>query len=241
VVRIYVDEREKSSGVPEILRGLGVTVIYRRLDVGDYIVSDRTAIERKTADDFIKSLIDGRLFDQCRRLSDVYEKPVLLIEGSLRRALSNSSIRRNAVIGALTTLIVDLDVHVLFTYNAKESAFAIKSIAEKEQRSGRSYVVLHKKPKLSSLREWQLYILQSLPYVGPKVAQRLLETFGSVYRVFTATVPELAKIEGLGEKKAGEVVRIIRAPYTPEKERRSQARSIIDYLLKNEENTSSSQ
>ena len=78
-MRIYVDEREKNSGVPEILRGLGVTVIYRKLDVGDYVVSDRTAIERKSAGDFIRSIIDGRLFDQCRRLSEVYELSLIHI------------------------------------------------------------------------------------------------------------------------------------------------------------------
>jgi len=229
LTRVYVDERERGSGVPEVLRGLGVTVIFRRLDVGDYVVSERMAIERKSAEDFAHSVVDGRLFEQARRLVDSYEKPVLLLEGSLRRAARFSGVRFEALLGAVTALVSELGLYIVYTGGVRESALAIKMLADKEQRGGGTYVVLHKKPKLSSVRDWQLYIVQSLPYVGPKVAKRLLETFGSVYRVFTASVTELARIEGLGEKRAGEIVRILRAPYT-DGVRRGGARSITDYI-----------
>ena len=56
---------------------------FMALEIGDYIVSDRLAVERKRTDDFACSLIDGKrnLFAQLSDLARVYEKPVLIIEG----------------------------------------------------------------------------------------------------------------------------------------------------------------
>ena len=43
-----------------------------------------------------------------------------------------------------------------------------------------------------------------------------MKHFGNVERVFTATEDELMEVEGIGEKKAKEIRRVITAPYTEE-------------------------
>jgi len=45
--RVVVDEREKPSGIPDLLKGFGLQIEYRMLDVGDYLVSPEYAVERK--------------------------------------------------------------------------------------------------------------------------------------------------------------------------------------------------
>ncbi|MEM1868772.1 MAG: ERCC4 domain-containing protein, partial [Acidilobaceae archaeon] len=65
--RIYVDYREENSGIPGILESLGLIVIREYLEIGDYIIPGDIIIERKTAEDYINSLYDGRLFDQISR------------------------------------------------------------------------------------------------------------------------------------------------------------------------------
>jgi len=122
MVVVYVDEREKSSRVPSILSSMGVTVIYKVLDVGDYIVSERIGIERKSANDFVKSIVDKRLFDQAKRLREVFEKPVMIIEGSLSKALKAFNIRRSAVQGAYLALGIDMGIVIVFTRSEEESA-----------------------------------------------------------------------------------------------------------------------
>ncbi len=47
-------------------------------------------------------------------------------------------------------------------------------------------------------RKTQLYILQSLPGVGPERAQALLDAFGSIEGVLTASTEELVMINGIG-------------------------------------------
>ena len=60
----------------------------KNLEVGDYVISDRVAIERKTAQDFVASIIDPErnLFRQLTDLSRTYERPVLILEGRASKA-----------------------------------------------------------------------------------------------------------------------------------------------------------
>ena len=65
---IVVDKREERSGIPSLLRELGISVRYEMLEVGDYLLPGDILVERKSARDFISSLLDGRLFDQSSNL-----------------------------------------------------------------------------------------------------------------------------------------------------------------------------
>jgi DNA excision repair protein ERCC-4 len=86
-VRILVDERERKSGIPDLLRRAGATIDFAQLKVGDYVVSPETAIERKTIQDLLNSIYDGRLFIQCSQLIEHYIKPVLIVEGNIAEFL----------------------------------------------------------------------------------------------------------------------------------------------------------
>ena len=81
--RIVVDERERRSGIPDFLRQAGAIIDFAQLKVGDYVVSPKTAIERKTIQDLLNSIYDGRLFVQCSQLNEHYAKPVLIVEGNI--------------------------------------------------------------------------------------------------------------------------------------------------------------
>ena len=54
-------------------------------------------------------------------------------------------------------------------------------------------------------RKQQLFILQGLPGVGSERAARLLDAFGSVEAVVTATIKELQSVEGIGENIANRI------------------------------------
>ena len=79
---ITVDYREKPSGLHDLLKNCGASVEIAKLSHGDYIINDKITIERKTADDFLLSIIDGRLFNQLSNLKKFCSHPILLIEGN---------------------------------------------------------------------------------------------------------------------------------------------------------------
>ena len=51
-LRIIIDERERKSGIPKLLKDIGVNVEIKTLPIGDYIVSHETVVERKSINDF---------------------------------------------------------------------------------------------------------------------------------------------------------------------------------------------
>ncbi|MGC8850441.1 MAG: helicase-related protein, partial [Candidatus Bathyarchaeia archaeon] len=69
-VKVLVDHREANSRVVAELSRLGVDVELASLPHGDYILSERVAVERKTINDFASSIIDGRLFEQASTLKE---------------------------------------------------------------------------------------------------------------------------------------------------------------------------
>lgn len=231
---VYVDERERNSKVPEILMAKGVTVVFKILEVGDYIINNVIGIERKTANDYINSLIDGRLFEQLSKLRERYEKAVVIVEGDVHKAIRGRNIHRNAILGSYISLIFDLDAHILYTKNEEETAEVIKRISLHKVSSILTMTVRHK-PKSSDISQWQIFILQCFPHIGPKIAQRILERFGSINAFCNANVQELSLIEGLSEKKAGEIYQIIHTlykDYVRNKMDKSidQKKSILDYV-----------
>jgi DNA excision repair protein ERCC-4 len=72
--------REFRAALPMVIFSKGFLVIPCTLEIGDYILSPRYAIERKSPSDLSQSLKSGRLFKQSMQLCSVYSKPLVLIE-----------------------------------------------------------------------------------------------------------------------------------------------------------------
>lgn len=200
-VAIIADDREAGSGVVEALRRLGqVDVQVQRLTVGDYFVDDHLLVERKTFKDLAVSIIDGRLFRQAIRLANASYIPMLIIEGS-RRELDQMRIRREALQGALINVSLILGIPVLRSQHPYETAQLILMANRQVDTVSRGAIQRHGYRPKGKLRR-QLFVLQSLPGIGPKRADQLLDRFGSVSAVITASTEQLAAVDSIGKKTA---------------------------------------
>ncbi|MEF8796752.1 MAG: ERCC4 domain-containing protein [Salinivenus sp.] len=205
-VRVVADDREEGSGVIEALAATdGVAVAVDRLSLGDYFVDDGLRVERKTLPDLAVSIADGRLFRQASRLVTESTRAVVILEGTARD-LANSDMRREALQGALITLTLRLDLPLLRAKGPSETARLLCYAARQRRRTQTGAVPRASDgSRPSGKRKTQLYVLQGLPGVGPTRAQRLLEHFGSVEAVMTASVKTLTEVEGIGPKTAQSV------------------------------------
>jgi ERCC4-type nuclease len=70
-LRVTVDYREKASGLIDLLGAKMSKSRSRKVSYGDYVINDAITIERKTARDFLISLIDGRLFGQLSKAEKI--------------------------------------------------------------------------------------------------------------------------------------------------------------------------
>jgi len=191
---------------------MGVYLQMRTLDVADYLVG-QFALERKTANDFINSLYGGRLFDQARRVSQAYDQYLLIVEGDLQELLSGLKNPR-VFWGSLLAIALNFDFRTFFTLDAEQTADLIYTLARRSaSRWKLAGPLLVRKPRMATTRDWQLAILESLPTIGPKLAQRLLTSFGSVRSVFRASRAELAVKGGIGEARANRIREVLDAEY----------------------------
>ncbi|OUJ19009.1 ERCC4-like helicase MPH1 [Methanonatronarchaeum thermophilum] len=213
VVKIVVDHRERRCDVFSALVDSDVDVVVEALDVGDYVLSDRTCVERKSTVDFVSSMVDRNrgLFDQLSELRDNFECPVLVIEGLDDRA--GRDIHINSVRGAISSITIDYGIPIIRTKNGFETAEYIKLIAKREQDGSSRTPNPHSKKPTKSVGEIQRYVASSIPMVGPKTAEALLDRFGSVRGVFTADKEDLLDVEGVGEKTAERILKVITEEY----------------------------
>jgi Fanconi anemia group M protein len=211
-VSVYVDQREIRSQVAHALEKLGVEIILRTLAVGDYVVSDRVGIERKTADDFLGTFLDGGdLFGQISDLVRAYDRPLLIIEGE--GLYTKRQIHPNSIRGALSTIAIDFGVPVLFTKDEEDTAALIGVIAKREQADLKKEINLHGSKTASTLPEQQEYVISSISDIGPVVAKNLLLHFGSVERIMTASREELMAVELVGPKTADRIREVVGGIY----------------------------
>jgi DNA excision repair protein ERCC-4 len=205
-LRIVVDEREKKSGIPDLLKAVGINLEIKTLPIGDYIVAPETVVERKSIHDLISSIFDGRLFDQCDRLREHFAHPIILMEGNvdeLEQIVENPFV----FYGALSSIAIDFKIPIVPTPSATHTAKLLVSMCSRKEITKGPY--LKKIKKSDNLQRQQLSVLCSLPGIGEKLATRMLERFGSPARMLNASLADLAKVEGLGEARAKKIKQML--------------------------------
>lgn len=203
---IVADDRERFSGIVDLLKRADIDVIIRRLSCYDYIINNEIGVERKTGRDFLISIMDGRLFRQARVMKRKLPRPVFLIEGNPFQVDMNFS--RNSIRGAIISLQVTWCIPVLFSKSKEETCQIFRFIGEQDHKQT-NYLKLRHGYRPKKLVTRQLYILQGFPKVGPIRAKRMLEHFGSVRNVMRANMDALLDIDGIGKSMANEMCRIL--------------------------------
>ena len=207
---IICDHRETASSVVRNLSLIGVKLKLEHLEVGDYIISDRVGIERKSAQDFNDSIKDGRLFKELFDLKNNFERAILLLEGD---PFLNSNLKENAIYGAITSIILNLGIIIYKTRDSNESAQFLYNLAKKENSisSGEPKLRFDKKPiDTSHLLE---YVVAGIPGINSLRAKNLLRELKSLQEIFNSDIHDLMKIDGIGKKIAQEIYKISRYKY----------------------------
>ncbi len=208
-IEIYIDDRENS--IAKKLSKKEIKLHKKRLKVGDVIVSDRVAVERKKTEDFVDSLLDNRLFEQAREIKQ-FEKPIIIIEG--QNLYKHRDVHPNAIRGAITSITVDYEIPIIWSEDKDETVELVTSIAKREQKDNQREVSIRGQSNTRTQKELQEFIVAGLPGVNTKIARRLLSEFGTIQKVFTAETEELKSVEGIGDKKANKIKSLLKQDYS---------------------------
>lgn len=98
-MRIIVDTREhgphgltstRKSRAQEYYSSKGYDCEIRQLTYGDYLFNNQVVFEYKLIDDLMKSITNGRLFDECVNQTVTYPYSYLIVEGNLQDYILDS-------------------------------------------------------------------------------------------------------------------------------------------------------
>ncbi|MEM0270928.1 MAG: ERCC4 domain-containing protein [Thermoprotei archaeon] len=226
--RIVADYREKDSYFVGLLVQLGVEPAYTNLSVGDYIVSNTVAVERKSATDLVASILDGRFSDQVERLKQAYPHSVLLVVGGLSEAVSRAP--NPGLVYSRLALACLGGVNLVILGSNEEGAHFLKWLAAEAKGSWLGYEpMIKRKPKNQSVHRQVFDVLTAIPSVGAKRAERLMNAFPNLLAVLQASEERLASL--VGSSAAKNIKRVALTQISPT----DTNAKLTDYLHDNED------
>ncbi|MGC8680234.1 MAG: ERCC4 domain-containing protein [Candidatus Micrarchaeia archaeon] len=208
--KIIVDYRERNVDILDSLDKEGIEVEFQNLPVGDYLISDKICIERKTIQDFEKSIIDGRLFDQLKRIKEVYEQPILIIEGTDNTSFKLS---KNVIDGTTIAAYIDYKIQIIYSLDSQDTAKIISMILKRANQDEKAEPSIKGGARAYTNKDFQLQVIGNLPGIGTKLAKKLLVYFGNIKNIANANVEDFMKVDKIGKKKAENIYNIINEHY----------------------------
>ncbi len=188
---IIADIHEKNSLIlAELKSSAEVRLEIKSLKIADYLISD-IAIERKTVSDLISSIINKRLIQQIQQLKK-YNKSLLIIEGNLNEIYEKNNNISKSVRGFILSVIYNQYIPIIFSKDYLDTCKYLITLAKQLEKT-KTTITLHSRiPK--TIEEQKKYILEAFPKIGPKKADKLLQKFITLNKVFNASDEELNEI-----------------------------------------------
>jgi len=208
---MIVSNRQKGRTVTTELENLGIVLRYANLKSGDFLITDKIAVEIMTADEFIEAINNKMLFRKLIDFKRDFPEAVFILQGfiSLNGKMNSPKIR-----SAISYITILNRMPMIMTTDGKDSAQYLNLLVRQAQHGLTfDHENDRKKERYGSLKEAQLAVLSSLPEVGSATAEALLTHFGSLSKVFKATASDLMKVGGIGKKKAERIIKVFEAKY----------------------------
>jgi ERCC4-type nuclease len=211
---MHVWASQPDSEVAAKLAGEGIEILPLDEDLGPverYILSERTAVERRTSSTFLNGIVDKTLFRSAIDLRERFETAVLVVEGPPGDA-PYRAFHPQAVRGALSSMLLVYGLSVVATPDVEESAVLIAMMARQEQE-GVPEISLVPKRKAQDLPDMQRRVVEMLPRCGLAVTRNLLWHMGCIARIARASEEELRAVPGVGSKAASAIHDVLHATY----------------------------
>ncbi|AJF62385.1 MAG: DEAD/DEAH box helicase protein [archaeon GW2011_AR20] len=218
MAKIIVDYREDKNIVKELYKH-NIDVEIKSLISADFVMQIKDvdghvkdlAIERKTGNDFLNSIIDKRILTQLIALKENFPLQLLILETD-RNLYSLRDFHPNSIRGMLSSIAIDYQIPILYTKNYRDTAAYLALIAKRLEKPKR-HISLVSKRKPLTLKEQQEYLIEGLPGIGSSLAKSLLSKFKSVKNVINAKEDKLRKVEKIGDKKSKVIREVLDSEY----------------------------
>lgn len=209
---LIIDGREYRSGVPQLLwkvfeeRKFRPEVILKRVNNTqiDYQIG-WLWIERKSAEDFVASIMDDRLPNQLYKMSTGAKQTILLIEGNIEKAFLEHNLNLNYLTAIKSGIALKRSpegeqgvITTLHTINKEESALALYFLWNSITKSQTLRFPELQPIKWSNADRAKL-LIEQLPKIGPAKRDSLISIFPTFRDLVNASTDEMQQAEGIGQ------------------------------------------
>jgi DNA excision repair protein ERCC-4 len=181
--------------------------------------------QRKTLPDLVASMQDGRLYYELSQLdaSATVTHSYLIIESMFTTTNDSYYVEASLSVSTLHSIIAKFHAHGVgfLPTQSPRSTIACCISVSRYIASGKSGII-HRPKQLTnawgqvSSKSYGIFLLQSFPGIGPKVAEAIYDYFGTVPIGWTVTPAELARVPGIGRKRAESLVASLARPVASE-------------------------
>jgi DNA excision repair protein ERCC-4 len=199
---ITVDQFELASGMLLRLEHLGLTTTVRSLPAGDYATGS-SIVERKTVHDLHVTLRRGRFWSQLGKLKMTGLFAYLLVEGP---SLDDGPVHPHSIRGVLLATM-EQRVRVIRSESADDSALWLARLAYRGNAKRRDRALYAQRPKPETTTPEAM--LAAVRGVSQQTAKAMLDEFGSIAALVRASPEELARVPGIGPKRAALVNEVL--------------------------------
>jgi ERCC4-type nuclease len=195
-----------------------VPIEIKQLPVGDIWIGD-LIIERKSIRDLEASILDGRYREQRGRIlaycQENKTQPLYILEGGL--SSHTGRLTTAVIMKFINRLVFHYHMPVVQTGSLVETVELLKTIQEQQQEKPESLqrktdlikvadgLHVQKKVNAQDPRQFSIACLSQTPGVSVKMAEALVEAFGSLKGVMEASVKDIENVK-VGARKVGPVV-----------------------------------
>ena len=203
-MNIIMDSREPDR-IKQLInkKDKNINVTKDWLEIGDYLLSNGYAIERKD-DDIINSIKSHRIFDQMNNLYK-FDNPILAFNvDNLWRLFyfANSNYIHKQWVGFINTVLLKYPKLKLMPYSG-EAQFVELLVSLENKINDKSGKKCRPKPLMKKATDISMYkenCLSCIKGISIKKSQELLKEFKTINKIANASEEELKKIDKLGKK-----------------------------------------
>ncbi len=227
--------KEKGNEVTTFLEKEGIQIRYTALRLIDYLIAGRVAVVRRTVESFLADLSNKMVYRTAPEFKRSFPDPLYIVEGnSPAAAISATTPGRSGI----TYLTFVHRIPIIFASTPEESAKYIALMMKQAE-----FASTPADPDAASTNDeaaaesadssfdavvldadLQIKLLSALPGLTAENAAALLAKFGTLKAVFEASEKDLAKVKGIGAKKAKTIVLAVTASPAPTREEKAARR-----------------
>ncbi len=119
----------------------------------------------------------------------------------MKKALKRSRMKRSSIYGALSSLALDYGINIIPTDDPESTAILIHRMAYREQVKKDRVIQLRNVNRSLPMHQQQQFLLSGLPQIGTTLAEDLLNTFETPYKVLVEFANAEVKTSASGKTK----------------------------------------